>query len=132
MIFVAAAGNSGGTSRLYPAYHPDAVAVPSPTTATRGLPSRLRSGVGGPGGPGGERLLDHPKPPLRERDHTPGASGITGRARRRPRRWPWPCLPYGTSNSSVRNCLQVAAGGIPGTGTYWSAGRIKAARAVAA
>ncbi|CAA9490476.1 MAG: hypothetical protein AVDCRST_MAG25-3330 [uncultured Rubrobacteraceae bacterium] len=93
MIFVAAAGNSGGTSRLYPAYHPDAVAVPSPTTATTRHPSRLRSGAGGPGGPGGERLLDHPKLPLRERDHKTGVSVTTDRARRRPRRWPRPRLP---------------------------------------
>ena len=39
--------------------------------------------------------------------------------------------PYGTSNSSVRSRLQATADKIPGTGTYWSAGRANAANAVA-
>ena len=38
---------------------------------------------------------------------------------------------YGTSVSSVRNRLESAADKIPGTGSYWSAGRIDAAAAVA-
>jgi hypothetical protein len=37
----------------------------------------------------------------------------------------------GTSNSLVRSRLQATADKIPGTGTYWSAGRANAANAVA-
>ena len=39
---------------------------------------------------------------------------------------------YGTSNSSIRSRLQSTADKIPRTGTYWSAGRVNAANAVAA
>lgn len=39
--------------------------------------------------------------------------------------------PYGTSSSSVRSRLEATADDIAGTGTYWSAGRINAANAVA-
>lgn len=38
--------------------------------------------------------------------------------------------PYGTSNSAVRARLEKTADKIAGTGTYWSYGRINAARAV--
>lgn len=37
---------------------------------------------------------------------------------------------YGTSASSVRSRLESTADKIPGTGTYWSAGRVNAAAAV--
>ncbi len=53
---------------------------------------------------------------------SPTAAGVTALV--------W-STPYGTSNSSVRNRLQVTADKIPGTGTYWSAGRVNAANAVA-
>lgn len=40
--------------------------------------------------------------------------------------------PHVTSNSSERSRLQATADKIAGTGTYWSAGRVNAANAVAA
>jgi thermitase len=43
----------------------------------------------------------------------------------------WSTTSYGTSASSVRSRLELTADKIPGTGTYWSAGRIDAAAAVA-
>jgi len=39
--------------------------------------------------------------------------------------------PYGTSATTVRSRLESTADKIAGTGTYWSAGRINAAHAVA-
>ncbi|MDP3792262.1 MAG: S8 family serine peptidase, partial [bacterium] len=38
--------------------------------------------------------------------------------------------PYGTSASAVRSRLETKADKIPGTGTYWSAGRVNAEAAV--
>ena len=37
---------------------------------------------------------------------------------------------YGTSASAVRTRLESTADKIPGTGTYWSSGRVNAANAV--
>lgn len=38
---------------------------------------------------------------------------------------------HGSSNVTVRSRLEATADGIPGTGTYWSAGKVNAERAVA-
>ena len=43
----------------------------------------------------------------------------------------WSTPAYGTSAVSVRNRLETTADKISGTGTYWSAGRVNAANAVA-
>jgi len=43
----------------------------------------------------------------------------------------WSVPAYGTSASAVRTRLELTADKITGTGTYWSAGRVNAAKAVA-
>lgn len=43
----------------------------------------------------------------------------------------WSVPAYNTSAASVRNRLETTADKIPGTGTYWSKGRVNAANAVA-
>lgn len=137
-VFVAAAGNSGGTKRLYPAYYQHAVAV----AATDNRDQKASFSTYGTwvdvAAPGVNVFSTTPNHPFknetingRSRDYdygsgtsmsSPMAAGVAALV--------W-STPYGTSNSSVRARMEATADKIPGTGTYWSAGRVNAAGAVA-
>ena len=137
-VFVAAAGNSGGTSRLYPAYYPNAVAVAATDNRDQKASFSTYATWVDVAAPGANVFSTTPNHPFKNETingrsknydygsgtsmSSPMAAGVAALV--------W-STPYGTSNSSVRNRLQATADKIPGTGTYWSAGRVNAAGAVA-
>ena len=139
-VFVAAAGNSGATSRLYPAYYPNAVAVAATDNKDRKASfSTYGSSWVDVAAPGANVFSTTPNHPFKNEaingrsknyDYGSGtsmSSPMTAAAAA----LVW-STPHGTSNSSVRGRLEATADKVPGTGTYWSSGRIDAARAVAA
>lgn len=139
-VFVAAAGNSGNTSKLYPAAYTNAIAVAA--TDNRDQKTSFSSY--------GSKWVDVAAPGLNVFSTTPNHpfknETINGRQKNydygsgtsmsSPMTAAVAALtwssPYGTSNSAVRSRLEATADDIPGTGAYWSAGRVNAERAVAA
>ena len=138
-VFVAAAGNSGTTSRLYPAYYQNAVAV----AATDNKDQKASFSTYGSSwvdlaAPGENVFSTTPNHDFKNQtingrsknyDYGSGTS-MSSPMVAATAALVW-STPHGTSNSSVRSRLQGTADKIPGTGTYWSAGRVNAANAVA-
>lgn len=139
-VFVAAAGNSGNTSKLYPAAYTNAIAVAA--TDNRDQKATFSSY--------GAKWVDVAAPGLNVFSTTPNHpfknETINGRQKNydygsgtsmsSPMTAAVAALiwssGHGTSNSVVRAHLEATADDIPGTGTYWSAGRVNAERAVTA
>lgn len=138
-VVVAAAGNSGSSSKLYPAAYTRAIAV----AATNNLDAKASWSswgvkwvdVAAPGenifstfpnhafyigtNYGRVQNYDFASGTSMATPMTAAAAGVV-----------W-SSPYGTSNSAVRARIEGKADKIAGTGTYWSAGRVNAAAAVA-
>ena len=138
-VFVAAAGNSGGTSRLYPAYYQNAIAVAATDNKDQNASfSTYGSSWVDLAAPGANVFSTTPNHDFKNQtingrskyyDYGSGTS-MSSPMVAATAALVW-STPYGTSNSSVRSRLQSTADKIPGTGTYWSAGRANAANAVA-
>lgn len=138
-IFVAAAGNSGNTSRLYPAYYQNAIAVAATDNRDQKASFSTYGGWVDLAAPGVNVFSTTPNHDFKNEtingrsknyDYGSGTSMSSPMvAAAAALLW---TSKYGTSNSSVRSRLQSTADKIPRTGTYWSAGRVNAANAVAA
>lgn len=135
VVVVAAAGNSANPSKTYPGAYKNAIAVAS----TNNLDQKSYFSSYGANwvdvaAPGENIFSTFPTHPYKINKSlgydfgsgtsmaTPMVSGTAALI--------W-STGYGTSVSSVRNRLESTADKIPGTGSYWSAGRIDAAAAVA-
>jgi len=133
VVLVAAAGNDGKTTPVYPAYYANCIAVAATDqndvkaswsnygswvdVAAPGvnifstLPNHTNKiGILNYGSLSGTSMA------------TPQVAGLAGLV--------W-ATPYGTSNTNVRSRVESTADPIAGTGTYWQYGRINAYKAVA-
>ncbi|MBI4036573.1 S8 family serine peptidase [Candidatus Daviesbacteria bacterium] len=134
-IVVAAAGNCGCQAKIYPAAYQNAIAVAA--TNNKDQKASFSSygakwvDVAAPGQDIFSTFPNHPYKINKSLNYdfgsgtsmaTPFASAVAALI--------W-STPYGTSASSVRTRLELTADKIPGTGNYWSSGRINAANAVA-
>lgn len=135
VVVVAAAGNSASPSKTYPGAYTNAIAVASTNNLDRKSSFSSYSAkwidIAAPGENIFSTFPTHPYKINKSQGYdfgsgtsmaTPMVSGTAALI--------W-STGYGTSVSSVRNRLESTADKIPGTGTYWSAGRIDAAAAVA-
>ncbi|TSC87924.1 MAG: peptidase S8/S53 subtilisin kexin sedolisin [Microgenomates group bacterium Gr01-1014_16] len=137
-VIVAAAGNSGSSSKLYPAAYTKVIAV----AATNNLDAKASWSNWGVkwvdvAAPGENIFSTFPNHPFvigtnygRAQNYdfasgtsmaTPMTAAVAGMV--------WSSS-WGTSNSAVRARIEGKADKISGTGTYWSAGRVNAATAV--
>ena len=134
VIVVAAAGNSANPSKTYPAAYVRAIAVAANNNKDRKASFSSYGAkwvdVAAPGENIFSTFPNHPYVINKSLGYdfgsgtsmaTPMTSAVAALI--------W-STPYGTSASSVRNRLEATADKIPGTGTYWSAGRVNAANAV--
>ena len=134
-VVVAAAGNSSNPSKTYPAAYPNAIAVAA--TNNRDQKASFSSygakwvDVATPGENIFSTFPNHSYKINKSLGYdfgsgtsmaTPMTSAVAALV--------W-STPYGTSASQVRTRLESTADKIAGTGTYWSSGRVNAARAVA-
>lgn len=134
VVVVAAAGNSGNPSKTYPAAYTNAIAV----AATNNKDQKASFSSYGAkwvdvAAPGVDIFSTFPNHPYKINKSfgydfgsgtsmaTPMTSAVAALI--------W-STPYGTSASQVRTRLESTADKIPGTGTYWSSGRVNAANAV--
>src|SRR3989344_9270853 len=124
VVVVAAAGNSGNTSRLYPAYYSPAIAVAATDqNDKKAFFSTYGSwvDVASPGldifstYPGGYTNLSGTSM------STPFVAGLAGLLFAHHPGW---------TNSQVRNKIESNADAISGTGTYWRYGRINVCKAL--
>lgn len=134
VVVVAAAGNSGNPSKLYPAAYNNVIAVAATDNRDRkAYFSNYGSKWVDVAAPGANIFSTFPTHPYSINKAlgydfasgtsmaTPFTAGVAALI--------W-STPYGTSNSAVRARLESTADRITGTGTYWSAGRINAGKAV--
>ena len=135
VIVVAAAGNSANPSKTYPAAYVNAIAVAATNNKDRRASFSSYGAkwvdVAAPGENIFSTFPNHPYVINKSLGYdfgsgtsmaTPMTSAVAALI--------W-STPYGTSASMVRNRLEATADKIPGTGTYWSKGRVNAANAVA-
>jgi thermitase len=133
VVVVAAAGNNGNTTPVYPGYYTNVIAVGA-TDSNDAKASFSTYGswvdVAAPGLNIFSTLPNHANQiGSQNYDYlsgtsmaTPYVAGLAGLV------WATSC---GTSNTNVRNRIQSTADPITGTGTYWQYGRINAYKAVA-
>ena len=134
VVVIAAAGNSANPSKTCPAAYTNAIAVAA--TNNKDQKASFSSygakwvDVAAPGENIFSTFPNHPYKINKSLSYdfgsgtsmaTPMTSAVAALI--------W-STPYGTSASMVRNRLQATADKIPGTGTYWSAGRVNAANAI--
>ena len=135
VVVVAAAGNSANPSKTYPAAYTNAIAVAA--TNNKDQKASFSSygakwvDVAAPGENIFSTFPNHPYKINKALGYdfgsgtsmaTPMTSAVTALI--------W-STPYGSSASQVRTRLESTADKINGTGSYWSAGRVNAANAVA-
>lgn len=139
VVIVAAAGNSGSRSKLYPAAYKNVIAVAA-TNNNDQKASFSNYGVkwvdvAAPGENIFSTFPNHPFAIQTNYGRSQNYDFGSGTSMAAPMVAAASALvwstPYGTSASSVRTRLESTADTIPGTGTYWSKGRINAATAVA-
>lgn len=134
VVVVAAAGNSANRSKTYPAAYTNAIAVAATNNkdqkATFSSYGAKWVDVAAPGVDIFSTFPNHSYKINKSLGYdfgsgtsmaTPMTSAVAALI--------W-STPHGTSASAVRTRLQTTADKIPGTGTYWSAGRVNAANAV--
>lgn len=132
VVLVAAAGNSGNSNPVYPAYYENVIAVAA-TNQNDAKASFSSYGnwvdVAAPGVNILATLPNHSNAiglnygSLNGTSMaTPHVAGLAGLV--------W-ATGYGTNNQSVRNRIESTADPVAGTGTYWQHGRINACNAVA-
>ena len=135
VVVVAAAGNSANPSKTYPAAYTNAIAV----AATNNKDQKASFSSYGSkwvdvAAPGENIFSTFPNHPYKI-NKSLGYDFGSGTSMATPMTSAVAALiwstPYGTSASAVRARLESTADDITGTGTYWSAGRINAANAVA-
>lgn len=134
VVIVAAAGNSANPSKTYPGAYTNVIAVAA--TNNQDQKASFSSygakwvDVAAPGENIFSTFPNHPYTINKSFGYdfasgtsmaTPMTSGVAALI--------W-SSPYGTSASAVRSRLETTADKIPGTGTYWSAGRVNASKAV--
>lgn len=135
VVVVAAAGNSGNSSKTYPAAYTNVIAVAATDNkdqkATFSSYGAKWVDVAAPGENVFSTFPNHAYKINKSLNYdfasgtsmaTPMTSAVAALI--------W-STPYGTSASQVRTRLESTADKIIGTGTYWSAGRVNAANAVA-
>jgi thermitase len=133
VVIVAAAGNNGTSTKVYPAYYTNVIAVAA-TDQNDAKASWSSYGswvdVAAPGVNIYSTLPNHSNQ-IGSQNYgylsgtsmaTPFVAGLAGLV--------W-ASSYGTSNASVRNRIESTADPVTGTGTYWQYGRINAYKAVA-
>ncbi len=134
VVVVAAAGNSANPSKTYPAAYTNAIAV----AATNNKDQKASFSSYGAkwvdvAAPGENIFSTFPNHPYAI-NKSLGYDFGSGTSMATPMTSATAALiwstSYGTSASNVRSRLESTADKIPGTGTYWSAGRINAAQAV--
>jgi thermitase len=133
VVVVAAAGNNGNTTPVYPAYYANCIAVAATDSSdTKADFSTYGSWVD-VAAPGVEIFSTLPNHTNRigilnygslsgTSMATPHVAGLAGLV--------W-ATSYGTTNTNVRSRIESTADPITGTGTYWQYGRINAYKAVA-
>ncbi len=137
VVLVAAAGNSGNSSPLYPAYYKNCIAVAA-TDKNDAKASWSNFGewvdVAAPGVDIFSTLPNHKNYISRTYGKSLNYDYLSGTSMATPHVAGLAALVwatgYGTSNASVRNRIESTADKIPGTGTYWTYGRINAYNAV--
>jgi thermitase len=133
VVVVAAAGNSGKTAPIYPAYYTNCIAVAA-TDQNDAKASFSTYGswvdVAAPGVSIYSTLPNHSNS-----IGTTNYGSLSGTSMATPHVAGLAALVWstasGTSNTSVRSRIQSTADKIAGTGTYWQYGRINAYKAVA-
>jgi len=132
-VVVAAAGNSANQSKTYPAAYANAIAV----AATNNKDQKASFSSYGAkwvdvAAPGQDIFSTFPNHPYKI-NKSPNYDYGSGTSMATPMTSAAAALiwttGYGTSASSVRSRLESTTDKIPGTGTYWSAGRVNAAAA---
>ncbi len=135
VVVVAAAGNSANPSKTYPAAYTNAIAV----AATNNKDQKASFSSYGAkwvdvAAPGENIFSTFPNHPYKI-NKSLGYDFGSGTSMATPMTSAVAALiwstPYGNSASQVRTRLESTADKITGTGTYWSAGRVNAANAVA-
>ena len=137
-VFVAAAGNSGTTSKLYPAYYRNAIAVAATDNRDKKASFSTYGTWVDVAAPGVNVFSTTPNHPFknesingRQKNYDYGSgTSMSSPMSAAVAALIWSSK-HGSSNSAVRSRLEATADDIPGTGTYWSAGRVNAERAVA-
>src|SRR3989344_2607806 len=128
VVLVAAAGNTGNNQLHYPAYYEKVIAVAATDQEDRiaSFSTRNASWVD-VAAPGVDILSTIPKSGYDSWSGTsmsaPYVSGLVGLVK---------AEFSGESNSQIRNRIETSADDIPGTGSYWSEGRINAYAALSA
>ncbi|KKR79437.1 MAG: peptidase S8/S53 subtilisin kexin sedolisin, partial [Candidatus Daviesbacteria bacterium GW2011_GWC1_40_9] len=134
VVVVAAAGNSANPSKTYPAAYTNAIAV----AATNNKDQKASFSSYGAkwvdvAAPGVDIFSTFPNHPYKI-NKSLGYDFGSGTSMATPMTSAVAALiwstPYGTSASQVRTRLEGTADKIPGTGMYWSSGRVNAANAV--
>ncbi len=136
VVLAAAAGNSGNSSPLYPAYYKNCIAVAA-TDKNDAKASWSNFGewvdVAAPGVDIFSTLPNHKNYISRTYGKSLNYDYLSGTSMATPYVAGLAALVwtrYGTSNASVRDRIESTADTIPGTGTYWTYGRINAYNAV--
>ena len=134
VVLTGAAGNSGNQSKTYPGAYKNVIAVAA--TNNKDKKASFSSygakwvDVAAPGQDIFSTFPNHPYKINKSANYdygsgtsmaTPMVSAVAALV--------W-STPYGTSNLAVRARVESTSDKIPGTGTYWSAGRVNAAAAV--
>lgn len=135
-VVVAAAGNSANPSKTYPAAYTNVIAV----AATNNQDKKASFSSYGVkwvdvAAPGENIFSTFPNHPYKI-NKLPGYDFASGTSMATPMTSAvaaliWSSPVYGTSASKVRSRLESTCEKISGTGTYWSAGRVNAAKALA-
>ena len=137
VVVVAAAGNSANPSKTYPGAYTNVIAVAATDNKDKKASFSSYGSWVDVAAPGVNIYSTFPTHPFilgtqngRSQNYdygsgtsmaTPMAAGTAALI--------W-STPYGTSNTAVRSRLESTADKIPGTGNYWSSGRINAGKAV--
>lgn len=133
VVVVAAAGNSGNPSKTYPGAYTNVIAVAATDNKDKKASFSSYGSWVDVAAPGVNIFSTFPTHPYKINkslgyDFGSGTSMaapmVSGAAA-----LIW-STSYGTTNSAVRTRLEKTADRIPGTGTYWSSGRINAGAAV--
>ncbi|MFC4547161.1 S8 family peptidase [Paenactinomyces guangxiensis] len=122
-VVVAAAGNSGSSAPSYPAYYSNAIAVASTDSADRKSSFSNYGSWVDVAAPGSSIYSTYIGSSYRSLSGTsmatPHVAGLAGLL-----------AAQGKNNSQIRAAIENTADQISGTGTYWSYGRVNAAKAV--
>ncbi len=124
VVMVAAAGNNGSTSRIYPAYYSNVIAVAATDVSDKkAIFSSYGSwvDVASPGVSIYSTFKDGYGYLTGTSMAAPYVSGLAGLVKARSPGW---------SNVQVRQKIESSADQISGTGSYWSKGRINVCRAL--